>query len=278
MESHYLANFVTLLVLDVTEISLGFYISLQKVTGPIDLNARDFMEPLQFIFTNLRLWKLSEFRSKKTGETGMTKRILMALMGSAVVVTGLAGTANAATFNYGGTLQSANGANASASGTALTGSFTQGTGSSEVSFLLGLLSQSFGLSLTASDLATGTLTGSSQFNSSAGTTNVQFSNNGFSLDNQGQAIFDQCAAGTATNCSFSTLNITFQKPGLGSFQAQVQNGALAIGGGSGGGTGGGGTGGGGTGGGSTQIPEPGLVLALGLGAAALLGQRRQHSA
>jgi hypothetical protein len=227
----------------------------------------------------------------------MSKRILTALIGSAVVVTGLAGAANAATFSYSGTLQSANGSGASASGSTVTGSFAQGTGSSEASFLLGLLSQTFGSSLTASDLAAGTVTGSSQFNSSAGTTNVQFSNGGFSLDNQGQAIFDQCAAGTATNCSFSTLNITFQKAGGGSFQAQIQNGALAIGGGStggggtggggtggggtggggtgGGGTGGGGTGGGGTGGGSTQIPEPGLVLGLSLGALALLGQRRR---
>jgi hypothetical protein len=223
---------------------------------------------------------------------GMSKRILTALIGSAVVVTGLAGAANAATFSYSGTLQSANGSGASASGSTVTGSFTQGTGSSEASFLLGLLRQTFGTSLTASDLAAGTVSGSSQFNSSVGTTNVQFSNAGFSLDNQGQAIFDQCAAGTATNCSFSTLNITFQKAGGGSFQAQIQNGALAIGGGStggggtggggtgggstgGGGTGGGGTGGGGTGGGSTQIPEPGLVLGLSLGALALLSQRRR---
>jgi hypothetical protein len=263
------------------------------------------MEPLQFLFMNLRLWKLSEFLSRKPEETkGMTmnKRILTALIGSAVVVTGLAGAANAATFSYSGTLQSANGSGASASGSTVTGSFAQGTGSSEASFLLGLLSQTFGSSLTASDLAAGTISGSSQFNSSAGTTNVQFSNGGFSLDNQGQAIFDQCAAGTATSCSFSTLNITFQKAGGGSFQAQIQNGALAIGSGGGGtggggtggggtggggtggggtgggGTGGGGTGGGGTGGGSTQIPEPGLVLGLGLGALALLGQRRQRRA
>jgi hypothetical protein len=252
----------------------------EKWSGSIDANAQDFIEPLQFILMNLRLWKLSEFRLSKPGEMGMNKRVLTALMGSAVGMTVLAGAANAATFSYNGTLQSANGTNAVASGTAVTGSFTQGTGSSEASFLRGLLTQAFGTSLTASDLAAGTLSGSSQFNSSAGTTNVQFSNGGFSLDNQGQAIFDQCAAGTATGCSFSTLNLTFQKAGGGSFQAQIQNGALAIGGGSGGGTGGGGTGGGGTGGGgtgggSTQIPEPGVVLALGLGAAALLGQRRQ---
>lgn len=237
------------------------------------------MKPLQFLFANLRLWGLYEFLFRKQREIGMNKRILTTLMGSVVMVTGLAGAAHAATFSYSGTLQSANGSGASASGSTVTGSFTQGTGSSEASFLRGLVGQTFGL--TASELAAGTLTGSSQFNSSVGTTNVQFGNGGFSLDNQGQAIFDQCAAGTATNCSFSTLNITFQTAGGGSFQAQIQNGALAIGSGGGtggGGTGGGGTGGGGTGGGSTQIPEPGLVLGLSLGALALLGQGRQRRA
>jgi hypothetical protein len=226
---------------------------------------------------------------------GMMKRTSAALIGSTILTIAMAGVANAATFNYNGTLQSANGTNASAPGKAVTGSFSQGTGSSEATFLLNLLNQTFGTALTASDLATGTLSGASQFNSSAGTTNVQFSNSGFSLDNQGQAIFDQCAAGTATNCSFATLNISFQKPGSGSLQAQVQNGALAIGTGGGGtggggtggggtggggtgggGTGGGGTGGGGTGGGSTQIPEPGTLAALALGAAALFGKRSQR--
>jgi hypothetical protein len=203
----------------------------------------------------------------------MGKHILTALMGSALVVTVLAGSASAATFNYTGILQVGNN-NGGAPGPSqvqggiVTGTFDQGDSpaqnTSEVNFLLGLLTQVFGTSLTTADL--GSLSGSGQLTSSGGgTTNAQFSNTGFGLDNQGQPWFDKCAAGTATSCQFSNINLSLNRKSGGSLQAQIQNGALTIGG----------TGGGG---GGTKVPEPGVVLGLLLGTGGLLGQRRKQQA
>lgn len=200
----------------------------------------------------------------------MRRSIFAALISSAVVVGAMASSASAATFTYSGTLQVGNnnggapGPNQVSGGT-VTGSFDQGVGSSEVNFLLGLLSQVFGTTLATSDL--GGLSGSGQLNSTPGNTaNIGFTNTGFTLDNQGQPVFDACAAGTAT-CTFSNLNLTLNRAGGGSLQAQIRDGALTVGGG----------------GGTTpptpaSVPEPGIVLGLLVGAGAIAGQRCNQQA